>query len=256
MTDDEQIQLLRWAFEDEAPNPPATSLAALHLAVRNTFDRRKRRRTWKIGSLVAATFATTALAGSSAAFAVDGLPPSVRAVMHGMGLPVDSLALANAKSIESHLAEALRQHNLQVAERDAQGLADQLRTLNSSDRARIEQQATALLTETRSLGRSAGGHDAAAGTPAPPEQGGPEGTGRSSVTTLPASPAHPVAGVAVPVEDTPRTSTTPTDLEGPPSPPESQVSTSDAPDGIGEARSPSTEKPGANSSLGESNASP
>jgi hypothetical protein len=251
MTDDEQIQLLRWAFEDEAPTPPATSIAALYLAVRNTFDRRKRRRALKIGSLVAASFATTALAGSSAAFAVDGIPPSVRAVMHGMGLPVDSLALADAKSIEGHLAEALRQHNLQVAQRDAQDLADELRSLNSSDRASIEQQATALLTETRSLGRSAGEDDAAAGTPAPPERGGPDGNGRPSVTTLPAPPAHTVPGVAVPVEDTPRTSTTPTDLEGPPSPAERQDSTSDATDGVGAEQSPSTEKPGASSSPGE-----
>jgi hypothetical protein len=239
MTDEEQIRLLRWAFEDEAPSPPATSIAALHLAVRNTFNRRKRRRSWKIGSLVAASIATSALTGSSVAFAVDGIPHSLRAVMHGMGLPVDSIALANAKSIEGHLAVALRQHNLRVAKRDAHRLAHRLRMLNSNDRARVEQQATALLTQTHSLGVSDGGHCVAAGTPGTQGPGGPDRNGRSSATTLPASPVT-VINIAVPAEDILRTSTRPSDLAAPPSSPESKDSTSDATDGEGEQRSPST----------------
>jgi hypothetical protein len=246
MTDEEQIQLLRWAFESDAPDPPATSIAALHLVVRTTFDRRKRRRSWKIGSFVAAGVATTVLTGSSVAFAVDGIPPSLRAVMHGMGLPVDSIALANAKSIEGHLAEALRQHKLRVAKRDAHRLAHQLTTLNSNDRARVEQQATSLLTRTHSLGRSVGGHCAAAATPGTRERGGPDGNGGSSVTTLPASAVHPISNVAVPVEDTRRISGTPTGQEAPQSPPESKDSTSDATDGAGEQRSLSTANPDAN----------
>ena len=246
MTDEEQIQLLRWAFENEAHNPPATSIAALHLAVRNTFDRRKRRRSWKIGSLVAASVATTFLTGSSVAFAVDGIPPSLRAVMHRMGLPVDTIALANTKSIEGHLAEAIRQHNLRVAKRDAHHLAHDLRTLNSNDRARVESQASALLTQTHSLGHSVGGHCAAAATPGTRERVGPDGNGRSSATTLPASPMHTISDVAVPVEADPQTSTTPTDLSGPPPLPESRDSASDGTDGAGQQQSPSIANRGLN----------
>jgi hypothetical protein len=190
MTDEEHIWLLGLAFDDDRQDPPAMSIAALHAAVRSTFERRRRRRSRKIGSLAVASLATTALTGSSLAFAVDGIPTSIRAVMYGVGLPVDSIALARAKSTEAQLAEALRSRNVGETETNAHRLVHQLRTLNSKDRAGVERQASALLTQARRLECSAGGDCVASAT-----------AGTSSVTTLPVSPAHPSADAAVPAQD-------------------------------------------------------
>jgi hypothetical protein len=245
MTDEERIRLLRWAFEDDGRHPPAPSIAALRGAVRNTFDRRRRRRSRKLGSFVAAGVATTALTGSSVAFAVDGIPPSMRAVMHGMGLPVDSIGLANAKSIEANLSQALREHNLLVAKRDAHRLRHQLRTLNSDDRARVEQQAIDLLTRTHSLVHPGGrprGASTTAGTPGQTDLGDHS---RSSVTTVPASPAHPVSEQEVPVEGTAGAQTALGYPKKLPIISQSEDPSEEAPDRVSIQQSPATTVPGA-----------
>ena len=153
MTDDEQIELLQSGFQLEACEPPVPSVAALRETVERAVVRARRRRSWKLRSLASVSVGSVVLSGSSAAFALSGavIPRPLREAMHAVGLPVDSVTLANARSAESQLAAALRKRDTSEAAKGAQLLALRLSRLNPDERAQVDPGAATLLQQADEL---------------------------------------------------------------------------------------------------------
>ena len=172
MTDEEQIELLRSDLEIEACEPPASSVAALRAAVERASASARHRRSWKLRCTAAAGVVATVFSGSSAAFALSGaaIPRPLRVAMHAVGLPVDSVTLADAKSAESQLAMALRKRDTSAVDHDARLLALRLSRLGRQDLAQVDAEATALLAQADELDSDA----SAAETSGPEISGSPD----------------------------------------------------------------------------------
>ena len=125
------------------------------------------------------------LGAPAAAFAISGspLPDPVRSALHDVGLPVDSVDVADARSAESHLEKALRSGDTAAVSRAAAHLQECLAELDRGDRNRMAPRADALLQDaTSNTGSSPGGPIVSRGD-------GSSNSGSGDRSTVPSLPA-------------------------------------------------------------------
>ena len=165
-----------------AVEPSEAEIAALHQAVAEGATHPAVRRVWP----------RRALAGVAAAavlvLIVSGVPVPrpVRAAAHALGLPVDSVKVADAKSAVKELQRALDEGDQERAARASARLRRRLDALDQADRQRIGQKADPLLLRAGSPPGSRPGP----GTPPPggpttsrPPSRNPSTSGPSTTTT-------------------------------------------------------------------------
>jgi hypothetical protein len=153
VNDDELCALLSEAFSPEDSRPPPDSVAALRRAVATTGSAGRRLAGRRRIAVAAATLALLS-AGSGTAFAVSGvpLPEPLRVVAHGIGLPVDSVALADTRTVLGRLKFALKLHEVQVVREDAGILQTRLAHLHLPERREVSHEAADLLGEANQEG--------------------------------------------------------------------------------------------------------
>lgn len=164
--------------------PPPESLAALHATVTARFHRRPGRRSWHFRAVVAGAVFGLVAGGSAGAYALAGgvMPRPVRIALHAIGLPVDSVPLADAKSAESRLLWALHRHDGQLVAADARALEGKLDDLSASDRRELGSQPVSLLQQAGFGGTSevGTGETSSGGGGGATPSGDGDGSGQSS----------------------------------------------------------------------------
>lgn len=200
--DEELIRLAREALAPPSVEPPLESIAALREAVDrlSTPGAGRRRRAWRFRLATAVAGFLTLASGTAAAAAVAGasLPAPLRGIAHGIGLPVDSAGLAQAKTDAGRLSYALRQRDVPMIGRDAAALETTFKRLDAGDQRSIDERVDALLNQAAAYsGGQQGGSEGSGSGATSGEGGGGEvsgGSGDSSPsTTLPGTVA-PVSG--------------------------------------------------------------
>jgi len=178
LSDDELLDVLSFVLTDDpAAVPPAASLATVRQAVlaaradarpSPATDPRKTVSEWARRIAAGGAAVAVLAGGSGVAFAAGGasLPPPLRQAARAVGLPVDSPALAGAKSAQSSLARALAHGDTQAVANDADRLRHRLTTLDQADMSRVAPQATRLLA------RADPDNDGDADTAGPPPAAG------------------------------------------------------------------------------------
>jgi hypothetical protein len=177
------------------PTPPidhAPSLAALHRAVdsRQNWPTARQRSWWYIRPRLAASALASGviLGGSGVAFAVSGtpLPAPVRTVAHAVGLPVDSTAVAAARSDTAALRSALNRDDTTSVATDAERLRNRLGNLSPDDHQDLGTEPDHLLSRADDLIHSQGSDHGHTGEPSS------AATPASTTTTSPrAEEEHP-----------------------------------------------------------------
>ncbi len=188
--DEDLLRRLENAFRPPEVEPSEAEIAALHRAVAESAATPAVRRVWP-RRVVAAVAAAAVLI-----VIVSGVPVPrpVRAAAHAIGLPVDSVKVADAKSAVKELQRALDDGDQEGAARALARLRQRLDALGESDRRRLARQADPLIQRA----------GATPGSPAPgtPQPGGPA-TSRPPTTTR-----MPTTTQRSPTTTTARTSTT------------------------------------------------
>ena len=153
MNDDELLQRLSQALAPEPLEPPQASVLAVRRAVTAHRGTRRRMR-WRGRAVAVAAVFSTVLAGSSAAFALSGapLPRPLRIVSNSVGLPVDSVAMADARSATSDLRRALSHRDAARVAEESRVLRARLSRLDANERGQIEHEATSLLEDANQAG--------------------------------------------------------------------------------------------------------
>ena len=148
MTNDEGLfeelqRLVSQPFRD----PPPESVAALHAEVARRFASTAGRPWWRQKAAVGAAVFGLLAGAPAAAFAIGGapLPDPVRTAMHAVGLPIDSVRVADTKAAETDLANALKDRHEPEIRKAAAHLQTCLAELDGPDRARLAPHADALL---------------------------------------------------------------------------------------------------------------
>lgn len=153
MNDEDLLHRLSQAFAPEPVEPPPAGVVALRRAIEA--GRSQPRTAWRNHRVAAATavFATM-LTSSTMAFALTGapLPRPVRVVAHGVGLPVDSVALADARSAAARLKNALAHDDPARVDQAASLLRDRLTHLDADEKGQIEHRTAELLHEANQAG--------------------------------------------------------------------------------------------------------
>jgi hypothetical protein len=80
----------------------------------------------------------------------------MRTALHGVGLPIDSVAVAKTKTTETELQRALSDHNPTAVKTDARALKSQLSTLTPGDWHQVAPRADTLLQQAQQLDGSVG----------------------------------------------------------------------------------------------------
>lgn len=160
--DEDLLARLEHALRPPEVEPSDEEIAALHRAVAGGVPAPAVRRVWPRRALVGVAAAVVLLV------IVSGVPVPrpVRAAAHALGLPVDSVEVADAKSAVKELQRALDDGDQERAARASARLSQRLDALNQSDRQRIGRQADPLL-------QRAGGSGGSAPAPRSPPPAGP-----------------------------------------------------------------------------------
>lgn len=184
MTGDEELfeQLQRLVVPPDR-EPPSESVAALRAAVARQFPSRRKRPWWQRKITVGAALFGLVTGTPAAAFALGGapLPDPLRTALHAMGLPVDSVPVADTKAAENGLEHALRDHNPAQITKAADHLEICLAELDPADRTRMAPKADELLE----VAASGGGRDTESSPDAPSErqEGGASSSGGHQEST-------------------------------------------------------------------------
>lgn len=197
MTDNELLERLSRAFAAEPVEPPPAGLYALRQAIETGRPQRRPTRRHPRVTAVAAVFATI-LAGSITAYALTGapLPRPARVVAHGVGLPVDSVAVADTRHAADRLKDALAHHDPTQVDQAARQLRTRLAHLEPDEKSQIEHQTSELLQAAgQTDGQDANQHQEQTGLnpSAPPSaplgpSGGGSGTARDE--PVPGNPGN------------------------------------------------------------------
>jgi hypothetical protein len=147
--DDELFEQLRQAISASLREPPAESIEALHGHVSRRFAPKTEPPWWKQKVAVGAAIFGLVAGTPAAAFAITGtpVPNPLRTALHGIGLPLDSVPVADTKTAEVRLENALGNRDRQEVAKAVSHLQDCLTDLDRSDRARLAPHADALLRE-------------------------------------------------------------------------------------------------------------
>jgi hypothetical protein len=153
-------------------------VAALRAAVTQQFTGPTKSAKWRHRAAAGAAVFSLVSGAPAAAFAITGapLPDPLRTALHAVELPVDSVAVADAKQAEADLRRALSRRNPVTLKAAATHLQDCLSDLSAADRARLSSRAEAMLqaadAELAEAGRSPGTETAPARLPVGLVQGG------------------------------------------------------------------------------------
>lgn len=152
MTDDELFDLLVQTFAPAPLEPPPAGVFALRRAVGASSP--PLLASWRRRLAAAAAVFTLVLSGSATAFALSGapLPRPLRVAAHGVGLPVDSVAVADARTAAERLKDALARHDPVQVEEAARQLRARLAHLERGENPEIGQQSAKLLQEANEAG--------------------------------------------------------------------------------------------------------
>ncbi|MDP8974785.1 MAG: hypothetical protein M3N28_00130 [Actinomycetota bacterium] len=180
--DEDLLGRLEHALRPPDVEPSDEEIAALHRAVAGGVPAPAVRRVWPRRALAGVAAAVVLLVMVSGV----PVPRPVRAAAHALGLPVDSVEVADAKSAVKELQRALDDGDQERAARASARLRQRLGALSERDRQRIGRRAGPLLE--RAGGSS--GSPPAPGSPPPdgqapsrPSTRTPSTSGTSSTTT-------------------------------------------------------------------------
>lgn len=201
--DDEFVRLAREALAPPSVEPPARSMAALRAAVDTRLAPRRagRNRVWKVRAAAVVAGLVTLVSGTATGAAIAGasLPVPLRDIASGIGLPVDSPGLAQAKSDAGRLRQALRHHDAPMIGRDASALERTFDRLDSGDRRSIDGEVDALLNQAATYsGHQSGGSDGPGPTSTSGDGGGRGPSGGDGDPT----PSTTVTGNVAPLSGT------------------------------------------------------
>jgi hypothetical protein len=188
VTDDELLGQLAAAFAPEPVDPPAASIHALRRAVRANRPPVRSPRWRRVAVPALAGFTLVGAAG--AAFAASGavLPEPVRRVVHAVGLPVDSPALAEARAARAALRETLARGERARVAPEAARLRRDLEELGADERGGIEGDANNLLHQADALLATPPGSPPGPGPEGPDQgdgrRGSPHGIDQPATTSL------------------------------------------------------------------------
>lgn len=184
--DEDLLRRLEHALRPEEVEPSEAEIAALHRAVAEDATTPAVRRVWPrraLAGVAAAAVLTVIVSGAP-------MPRPVRAAAHALGLPVDSVKVADAKSAVNELQRALDDGDEERAARASARLRQRLEALGEGDRQRIGRRSDPLLQRAGALrGSQPAPEGPPPGAPAPrgpvpsrPPTTSPS-TNRSSTTT-------------------------------------------------------------------------
>ena len=140
MTDDRLLDLLAHALDSGPVTPPPAAVAAVRL---RATDGRRRAVTVRSRPPRRIFVGAAALASIVVAFALgltlaDNMPRPVREVAHGVGLPVDSPNLVDARQELQRLGRALAACDLPAVGRADPEMVRLVKSLDQDERARVE----------------------------------------------------------------------------------------------------------------------
>jgi len=188
--DEDLLHRLELALRPPAAEPSEAEIAALHRAVAEHGDGPPVRRVWPRRTLAAAAAAAVLFVIVSGA----PMPRPIRAAAHAVGLPIDSVKVADAKSAMSELQRALDDGDREGAARASARLRQRLAALGEKERQSIGPRAEPLLQRAGNL-------------PASPVPGAPP-PGGTVPSRPPTTTRMPTTTTASTTTTTPRTSTT------------------------------------------------
>ena len=190
LTDEELTALLCQALDPGNPSPPPESVGKLHRLVSSAAPRR--RRVPLRSRMAVATAAFLAVSGSAVGAAVASgatLPEPLRVIASGIGLPVDSVGLAQAKTDADRLRRDLDRRDVAEVPRDAAALQSSFTGLSSGERHSIDDEVDSLLELAAPYdGNSGEGTERPSGSGSASVPGGSDNDGGA------ASPTTTVAG--------------------------------------------------------------
>ena len=145
--DDDLLERLEDALRPPEAVPSEAEIEALHRAVAEAQSTPTVRRVWPRRVLAGAVAAAILLVIVSGA----ALPRPVRALANALGLPVDSVQVAEAKSAEKELLAALEGGDPERVARASARLQRRLEALDEQDRERFRRRVDPYLERARGL---------------------------------------------------------------------------------------------------------
>lgn len=142
--DDRLLELLAGALDPGPVQPPPTGIAAVRLraddgrrraATRGARGPGASRRRVLVGAAALASVIAAFVLGLAVA---ENLPRPVREVAHGIGLPVDSPALVDARHELHRLGQALAACDLPAVGRADPEMVRLVKSLDADERAKVE----------------------------------------------------------------------------------------------------------------------
>jgi len=195
LTDEELTALLRKALDPGNPSPPPESVRELRSLVSSAAP--LRRPTPLRTRVAVATAVFLGMSGSAVGAAVATgatLPEPLRVIASGIGLPVDSVGLAQAKTDADRLRGDLNRRDLEEVPRDAAALQDTFAGLTKGERQSIGGEVDSLLD--RAAPFDGGSGDRTGETPGSEPSSGSGGSDTDGGATSP--PTTTVSGSQTP----------------------------------------------------------
>ena len=190
LTDEELTALLCQALDPGNPSPPPESVGELRRLVSSAAP--LRRPVPLRSRLAVVTAAFLGVSGSAVGAAVASgatLPEPLRVIASGIGLPVDSVGLAHAKTDADRLRRDLNRRDMAEVPRDAAALQSAFTGLSTDERHSIDGEVDSLLELAAPFdGRSGEGTEETPGSGSAPVPGGTDSDGG------PTSPTTTVTG--------------------------------------------------------------
>ena len=172
MTDLELLELLTTALAPVSDQPSAADIVLLHRAIdaRTTLPRKplRVRRRWVLPAVAA--FSVLGVSGTAIATTGSSLPRMARSLANGVGLPVDSPQLLDARSRRDTLRAALAHHDNTAIAVESAKLRDALRHLDTDERNQVGNDTDQLLQQADNQ-IDANNADSEQQTPATPTTG-------------------------------------------------------------------------------------
>ena len=196
LTDEEVTALLRQVLDPGNPIPPPESVRELRSLVSRAAPPRRPMRLRARAAVATAAF--MAASGSAVGAAVASgatLPEPLRVIASGIGLPVDSVGLAQTKTDADRLRGDLKRNDLEDVPRDAVALQHKFAGLSTGERHTIGNEVDSLLDRAAPFdGRSGGGTEETSGSGSASGSGGPDTDGGPTAPTPTTVSGSPPSG--------------------------------------------------------------
>lgn len=196
LTDEELTALLRQALDPGNPSPPPESVGELRRLVAGSAPRRHPMPLRSRMAVAAAAFVGVSGSAVGAAVATGAtLPEPLRVIASGIGLPVDSVGLAQAKTDAGRLRRDLNRRDLAEVSRDAAALQSSFTGLSPGERHGIDDEVDSLLEQAAPYdGRSDEGTEQTSGSGSASVPGATDSDGGSTSPTTTVSGSQSTSG--------------------------------------------------------------